>query len=92
MKRRSGSGYGENVVVIYSGNGKLIRKFALHDLMTEKQIDALPRSVGSIVWGGHHILVDGDGTLLLRMGAEPVLDEQKYRDLEIRISDGAIAP
>ena len=45
------SGYGENVVVIYSGKGDLIRKFALGDLMTKAQVEKLPHTIGSIRWG-----------------------------------------
>ena len=44
------TGYGDNVVVIYSGAGKLVKKLALGDFMTEEQTGlsrtALARSCG----------------------------------------------
>lgn len=86
------SGYGDNVVVIYSGTGKLIKKFTLRDLMTDAQIENLPRTIGSIEWGGRHIFEEGDSVLLLRIGIDNEwdVDKRKYRDVEVRMSDGAL--
>jgi hypothetical protein len=86
------TGYGENVVVIYSGDGDIIKKFALSELMTEEQMQKVPRTMGSIQWGGHHIFVDADRVLLLRVAVddESDSDKRKYRDVRIRMRDGAV--
>lgn len=88
------AGYGhENAVVIYSAEGAVVKRFSLSDLMTEKQIENLPRSIGSIKWGGMHIFVDDyDATLLLRLGTNDEWDADKrtYRDVRVRMIDGAL--
>jgi hypothetical protein len=86
------SGYGDNVVVIYSWAGTVVKKFSLRDLMTEEQIQKLPHTIVSIRWGGHHILVDDDSMLLLRVGIDGEWSEDKrqYRDVKVRMRDGAL--
>lgn len=86
------SGHGDNVVVIYSGSGDMVKRFSLSDLMTEEQIEKLPGSIGSIYWGGNHILINSDGTLLLRVGTNNEYDNERrrYRDIEILMRDGRV--
>ena len=86
------SGYGDNVIVIYSGAGKLIKKLALRDFMSEAEVSKLPHTVGSIRWAGDHILVEGGAILLLRVGVDSERDDDKrmFRDVRVRMSDGAV--
>jgi hypothetical protein len=86
-------GYGENAVVIYSRTGDLVKKFALRDFMTAEQVEKLPHTIGSIQWGGYHIVDPGtEKTLILRVGIDGEWDAEKraYRDVHIRMSDGRI--
>jgi hypothetical protein len=86
-------GYGENAVVLYSGTGDLVKKFALRDFMTAEQIDKLPHTIGSIQWGGYHIIdIETEKTLILRVGTNggSEADKRAYRDVHIRMSDGRI--
>jgi len=60
-------GYGDDVVVIYLSNGSLVNKFGLEDLLTEGDIETLPRSVSSIWWGGNHQLDEANSLLVLKV-------------------------
>jgi TonB family protein len=62
-----GVGYGDDVVVIYRSNGAQIKKFGLEDLLTEGDIETLPRSVSSIWWGGNHYFDEVNGLLVLKI-------------------------
>ena len=50
------AGYGDDVVVIFRADGSLVKKFGLEDLLTEGDIQTLPRSTSSIKWGNNHYL------------------------------------
>jgi Gram-negative bacterial TonB protein C-terminal len=51
-----GTGYGDNVVVIYNAsNGNLIKKLGLTDFLTESDVAGLTHSVSSIWWSGVHM-------------------------------------
>jgi hypothetical protein len=86
------TGYGDNVIVIYSGAGNLIKRFSLRDLISDEEVAKLPRTIGSIMWGGHHIFVDGDTALLLRVSVDNERDEDKraFRDIRVRMNDGTV--
>lgn len=87
------AGYGENVVVVYSGNGDVVKKFALRDFMTEAEIEKVPHTIGSIHWGGPHILDISTGkTIILRIATNGEWDDDKqvYRDVRINMADGVV--
>lgn len=85
------AGYGDDVVVIYRSDGSLIRKFGLEDLLTEGDIETLPRSVSSIWWGGDHYIVDSTGTLVLKVVANRKAAWEggaQFHELKINLADG----
>jgi hypothetical protein len=52
-------GYGEDAIVIYDLEGKVVRAMGLADFLPEAYVEALPRTVSSIHWGhGHHFSKD----------------------------------
>lgn len=61
------TGYGDNVVVIYGPLGELVRSLKLSDFLPDYYVEALPRSVSSMHWGGEHFISDADGMLVLRI-------------------------
>jgi hypothetical protein len=70
-----------------------VKKFALRDFMTAEQMEKLPHTIGSIKWGGYHIVDIGtEKTLILRVGTNGEWDADKraYRDVYIRMSDGRV--
>ena len=84
-------GYGDDVVVIYRANGDLVQKFGLQDLLTEGDIETLPRSVSSIWWGGEHYIDEATGTLILKVvanGKNSWDEDAKYHDLKIELATG----
>jgi TonB family protein len=84
-------GYGDDVIVIYRSNGALVKKFGLEDLLTEGDIETLPRSVSSIWWGGAHYIDDANGTLILKVvsnGKNTWDEDAKYHDLKIELATG----
>ena len=84
-------GYGDEVVVIYRSNGALVQKIGLEDLLTEGDIETLPRSVSSIWWGGEHYIDDATGTLILKVvanGKDSWDEDAKFHDLKIELATG----
>lgn len=82
-------GFGDNVVVIYGEAGRLIRSFRLDELLSDDEIERLPRSVSSIAWGGEHRF-SADGTRLVLKIARPGSGRSalRYDDLEIDLPSG----
>ncbi|MGE0887446.1 MAG: energy transducer TonB [Blastocatellales bacterium] len=86
-----GVGYGDDVVVIYRSNGTLIKKFGLKDLLTEGDIETLPRSVSSIWWGGEHYIDEAHGLLILKVVSNSKSSwdkEARFRELKIELATG----
>jgi len=84
-------GYGDNVVVIYRADGTLVKKFGLEDLLTEGDIETLPRSVSSIWWGGEHYIDEANGILVLKVvskGKSSWDESAKYHELKIELATG----
>ena len=84
-------GYGDDVVVIYRSNGVLIKKFGLEDLLTEGDIETLPRSVSSIWWGREHYIDEANGHLVLKVvsnGKSSWDDSAKFHELKIDLATG----
>jgi hypothetical protein len=63
-------GFGDDVVVIYGGDGRLIRSLALTDILPEAYVGALPRSVSSLHWSGEHRIEGGRLILQVRVPEE----------------------
>jgi hypothetical protein len=87
-------GYGPNVVVIYRPGGEVVRNYALEDLLTEKEIAAVPLTVSSRWWGGEHYLDEEAGVAVLKVvtGAAEPDREETFREVRIRLSDGEVLP
>ena len=87
------TGYGPNAVVVYDGEGNVVRRLGLTDLFPEWFIASLPRSVSSIRWRGKPRISEKDGDLivpvLLPTNEEPATDVERTLDLAIRLADGA---
>jgi YD repeat-containing protein len=87
-------GYGDNVVVIYGSDGKIIRKLALTDIVPAESLSTLPRSVSSIWWGGHHYLDEARGLLVLQVvknGGRAFNEGAEYREVGIELKTGALS-
>lgn len=88
-------GGGDSAVVIYGEGGKLIRSFALTDLLPDYYVKALPRSVSSIWWSGKHRLAEKDGLLILSVvvpNDDGDTDERSYVELPVRLESGEVLP
>lgn len=84
-------GYGDDVVVIYDAQGVLVKKFGLEDLLTEGDIERLPRSVSSIWWGGKHYIDESAGLLVLKVvsnGTASRNGDANFHDLKIELATG----
>src|SRR2546426_2971329 len=85
------AGYGDDVVVLYRSNGAVIKKFGLKDLLTEGDIETLPRSVSSIWWGGTHYIDDSSGLLVLKIISNrksPWEDGAQFLELKMELATG----
>lgn len=91
-----GTGWGNNAIVLYDGNRKLVRQFALTDLISKSHFESLPRSVSSIHWAGKHWLEPDTDILHLKVIAKGVdwdavrADRAQYEEIVIRLRDGAV--
>jgi hypothetical protein len=47
-----GIGTSENTVVVYDASGRMLKKWALNDILSEAEIEELPHSTMSIHWRG----------------------------------------
>jgi hypothetical protein len=84
-------GWGDNVIVIYRADGSVIKKYSLVDLLSQKKVDRLPRSVSSIWWAGEHRLDEARGELVLQVvdRAQGLFDDKaKYVELRIKLATG----
>ena len=84
-------GYGDDAIVIYRADGKLVKKFGLEELLTEGDIATFSRSVSSMWWSGEHY-IDATGKLLVlkivsnRKSAYD--DKAQFHELKIELSSG----
>lgn len=89
------AGYGDDVVVIYDGQGELVRKMSLEQILPPAYVNNLPRSASSRWWGGEHALVDGEAAVELHVVKLPVDFEDEdleFAPVRIRLADGAVLP
>lgn len=87
-----GMGYGQNAIVIYDRQGRVVRELALVDFLPAFYVEALPHSVSSIRWRGEPRLAD-DGNIIIPIVAPRVAGESDtwtYIDAEIRLADGSV--
>ncbi len=89
-------GLGEHVVVIYRGDGSVVRSFTLTDILPEDYVRALPRSVSSLWWGGKHVLSADGRTLMLKV-VVPSAGALAHRprsfvDVAVDLASGEVAP
>jgi hypothetical protein len=82
----------EHVVVIYDADGAPIRSLSLADLLPDYYIEALPRSVSSINWGGDHRISEPGDTLILSIivPAEGSRSRYDHVNLSVNLSDGVL--
>jgi hypothetical protein len=86
-------GWGDNVVVIYRSDGSLVKKYSLAQLLSEKKVERLPRTVSSIWWGGEHRLDERKGHLVLQIvedGTKLFDENARYTELRLQLTTGEI--
>ena len=89
-------GWGDDAVVIYGEGGKLVRSFALTDLLPDYYFKALPRSVSSIWWSGEHRIADKEDLLVLSVVVpnenNDTVENRGYVELPVRLAGGEVLP
>jgi hypothetical protein len=85
-------GFGDNVVVIYGREGKLVRKFSLEDLMPPYVVQALPHSVSSIWWRGEGTAVNGNMLAIPIAGPGEVSKRTTAFVRQVELTNGALEP
>ncbi len=90
-------GRGDNVIVIYGAEGKLIRNFALTDLISKRHFRQLPKSVSSTRWAGtHKFSDDGEFVLIEIVDSKSLFSgltsskSKTYITKRIRLRDGKV--
>lgn len=89
-----GLGYGPNAVVVYGADGKLVRAFALSDIVPADYIEALPHSVSSIHWHGDpRFSTDGRRVLIpVVIPSQDFLADRTTIDVGIDLANGTVSP
>lgn len=91
-------GFGKNVVVMYDRSGRKVRSLSLGDILPKIYIEALPRSVSSIWWGGdHHFSSDGRQLILRVVVPSDRADNspgggKDYIDIVVNAATGRVIP
>lgn len=86
-------GLGDNVVVIYGADGRLIRSMTLTDIVPEDYVQILPRSVSSLWWHGTD-RISGDALVLqivVPEGKSPN-GKQDFVDVTVDLATGQRRP
>ncbi|WP_343626453.1 hypothetical protein [Roseateles puraquae] len=73
-----GVGWGDDVVVLFDAQGRLVRQMGLADFLPRTYVHALPQSVSSILWGGEHAFT-ADGQSLQLQVVVPDADPSRPR-------------
>ncbi len=89
-------GFGENVVVIYRGDGSVVRSMTLTDILPEDYVRVLPTTVSSMHWRGEPGLSRDGRRLVLKV----VVPNRRqtgdgsggYLDVSIDLATGKVAP
>jgi hypothetical protein len=88
-------GHGDNVVVIYGPDGKLIRSMALSDFLPKEYISALPGSVSSLHWSGKHRISADEEALTLEVrfpGSDFSTKKERFVDVSFGLATGKELP
>jgi hypothetical protein len=80
-------GYGDDVVTIDRSDGHIVRKYGLAELLSQEELDELPRTISSILWRGEHALDASAGELVVRVKRT---DRHPERVLRVRPRDGSL--
>ncbi len=84
-------GWGNDVVVIYGANGTLIKRYGLADILSEDEIEKIPRTVASRWWGGEHVIDEEKKTLILKVvsnGEMPYSEKAQFSEIYIDLKTG----
>lgn len=83
-------GHGPNAIVIYRGDGTLVRQLSLNEIFPDWFVAALPHSVSSISWRETPRLSQDQRHLIIpvKQPAPFSIDGGPVVDLHIRLSDG----
>ncbi|MBP6012674.1 MAG: hypothetical protein KBA31_10640 [Alphaproteobacteria bacterium] len=87
-------GFGKDAVVIYGPQAKLVRAFALNDILPDYYVDALPRSVSSLQWNGKHTIDQPVGMLKLKIivPTQSSAEAESYIEVGIELATGVVRP
>lgn len=85
-------GWGDDVVVLYDSEGKLVRKQGLEDFLPEAWRRHLIRSVSSLWWRGE-ATIDADGASVRILLAAPGADHDAQPSVPVHLSlvDGSVS-
>lgn len=90
-----GIGHGEDVIVIYGQDGKLIRSMALTDLVPADYVEALPHSVSSVSWRKDVAISSGNDRLTIEVlipGQDRLEQDPETLAFVITLANGAVQP
>lgn len=85
------TGLGDHVVVIYDGEGQLVRSLRLDDFLPPEQIAGFHRTASSLWWSGKQRISDDSERLILQVLIPPQqrrTRDDRYVDVEIVLATG----
>ena len=88
------TGYGDDVVVIYAADGRVVRAMGLRQIVPEIFVEALPRTVSSLQWrGDSRFAPDGRNLLVAVVVPDddaPLGRDRATIDIRIDLATGAV--
>ena len=82
-------GYGDEVIVFYNETGDLIKKYALEDLLSNEELDPVPRSVSSRWWRSRVRLDEPLGVLTVDV-VQSYGDKRSIKSISFDLGNGRI--
>jgi len=87
------AGFGDDVVVIYDKNGRVLKSLSLTDILPEEYVKALPRTVSSLWWAGEHRIVGTELVLSVVVPSEDAfLGDRTYVEMHVDLTTGQPIP
>lgn len=86
-------GFGDEVVVFYDENGKLLKKYSLEMLLQEKDMARIPRTVSSRWWRKKAWIDEALGLLKVEVSLRAAAEQAKASEaliLSFQLTDGSI--
>ena len=83
-------GFGKEVVVFYDEKGDILKQYALEDILSEEEIQQVPRTVSSRWWRGKTSIDEELGIVEVEARLGDTIKNRTLKWIRFRLSDGEL--